>query len=107
MFVKDSKTLKQAVMPVLKITCTSEYSYKKIDISIQDSIHNGMACVNLVKSFLDDYETLKPLVLVLKNFIYSSGLYDTYNVLFENSYLGRTFFLCFDTNGCLLFASFS
>ena len=69
-------------MPILKISCTEEYLNKKINITIQESKHNGLKCVNLVKTFLNCYPSLKPLLLVLKQFMYSSNYSDPYSVIF-------------------------
>ncbi len=67
-------------MPMLKITCTKAYANRKIDISIQDSRHNGLACVDLVNDFLATYPALRPLTLILKQILYHLELNDTYTV---------------------------
>lgn len=51
---------------------------KKVDISIFDSRHNGLACVDLVKEYLSFYPALKPIVLALKQYLYTLNLNDTY-----------------------------
>ena len=70
-------------MPILKLFTTDEFHYKKIDLTIQENKHNGMKCVNLVKTFLNCYPSLKPLILVLKQFMYSSNYSDPYSVFFS------------------------
>lgn len=69
-------------MPVLKITCSTKYHFKKIDITMYDIKHNGRKCVNLVKDFLLAYMNLKPLVLVLKHYLHQMEINDTYTVFF-------------------------
>lgn len=63
---------------MLKVTCTDEFLKKRLDITIKDTKHNGLNCVNLVKKYLEFYPQLKPLVLVLKYMMYSLDLSDTY-----------------------------
>jgi non-canonical poly(A) RNA polymerase PAPD5/7 len=65
-------------MPVLKVKCCKRFLSKRLDISIQDNKHNGIACVSLVRDFLAIYEHLKPLVLVFKYFLQKCSLADTY-----------------------------
>lgn len=55
-----------------------EYFGMQIDISIEDNNHFGIKCVNLVKSFIAEYEALEPLVLALKNTLKSANLNDPY-----------------------------
>jgi len=63
---------------VLKVKCTTEYGDTKIDITVQDSRHNGLDCVGLVKTFLNEYNVLESLVLVLKQFLKISSYNDPY-----------------------------
>lgn len=72
-FIEDC-TLVRAAIPVLKLKCQDqEFGNFQVDITIQDSRHNGLRCVSLVKTFLQKYSQLKPLVLVLKELIKNSG----------------------------------
>lgn len=77
-WVEDVKIIKNASIPVLKINCTKQYHNKKIDISIQENKHNGLLCVELVKDYLNMYPPVRPLVLILKQFLYHLNLNDTY-----------------------------
>jgi non-canonical poly(A) RNA polymerase PAPD5/7 len=61
----------------------------QIDISMQDQKHYGIRCVELVKSFLKEYEVLEPLILALKNILKYANLNDPYTV-FILIYQGRT-----------------
>eukprot|EP01017_Pseudomicrothorax_dubius_P029099 TRINITY_DN3505_c0_g1_i4.p1 TRINITY_DN3505_c0_g1~~TRINITY_DN3505_c0_g1_i4.p1 ORF type:complete len:248 (-),score=14.89 TRINITY_DN3505_c0_g1_i4:83-826(-) len=65
-------------MPILKVTTTKDFLGKRLDITIQDARHNGIKCVSVVHHFLSSYETLKPLLLVLKHLLSTISLNDTY-----------------------------
>lgn len=71
-----------------------------IDISLQDSRHYGLKCVELVKSFLKEYEALEPLIFALKNILRNSNLNDPYRVNL-NLFLGWTEFLWPNSHGCV------
>ena len=45
-----------------------------IDISLQDNKHYGLKCVELVKSFMKEYEALEPLIFALKNILKNANL---------------------------------
>ncbi len=49
-----------------------------IDISIQDSKHYGMKCVNLVKDYISEFEALEPLLYALKNLLKNGNLNNPY-----------------------------
>ena len=69
--VEDSKFIRNAAIPVLKIDTTAKYFNKKIDLTLQESRHNGLNCVNLVKDYLSKYNNiLRPIVLVLKQMLF-------------------------------------
>ncbi len=55
-----------------------------IDISLQDSKHYGLKCVDLVKSFMKEYESLEPLIFALKNILKNANLNDPYTVTIFN-----------------------
>ena len=80
--MEETKIIKNTSVPVLKITCTKEYLSKKVDITIQDVMHNGLKCVELVKEYLEIYVPLKSLVLALKYFLYILNFNDTYQVYY-------------------------
>jgi non-canonical poly(A) RNA polymerase PAPD5/7 len=79
-WVEDSKCIRNTTVPVLKITCSKQYSSKKVDISIQETRHNGLHCVELVKDYLAMFPPLRTLVLALKQFLFTLNLNDTYSV---------------------------
>ena len=77
-WVKDSKYISGASIPIIKVICDKSFNNMPIDISIQDERHFGLKCVELVKGFISQYESLKPLVLVLKNILKRANLNDPY-----------------------------
>ncbi len=52
----------------------------QMDISLQDGKHYGLKCVELVKSFMGEYEALEPLIFALKNLLKNANLNDPYTV---------------------------
>jgi hypothetical protein len=70
-----------------------------IDISLQDSKHYGLKCVDLVKSFMKEYESLEPLIFALKNILKNANLNDPYTVLLINP--GWSQFIRPNSNGCI------
>ena len=77
-WVKESKYISSASIPIIKLICDDTFNNMPIDISIQDERHFGLKCVELVKGFILQYECLKPLVLVLKNILKRANLNDPY-----------------------------
>ena len=77
-WIKESKFIRSATIPIIKITTVDEYNSMPIDISIQDERHFGLKCVDLVKKYITQYECLKPLVLALKNVLKQANLNDPY-----------------------------
>ena len=77
-WVKESKYISSANIPIIKLVTIDEYGNVPIDISIQDSKHFGLKCVELVKNFITQYEYLKPIVLALKNIFKFADLNDPY-----------------------------
>lgn len=79
--IKETKYIKTATVPVIKITAVEKYLSRKIDITLRefkDSKHNGEACVELIRDYIKTYKVFKPLILVLKQLIYNAKLYDPY-----------------------------
>ena len=77
-WVKDINYISSASIPIVKLFSIEKYNNMPIDISIQDEKHFGLRCVDLVKQFLNKYESLKPLVLALKNILKRGNLNDPY-----------------------------
>ena len=77
-WVKDINYISGANIPIIKLFSIAKYNNIPIDISIQDEKHFGLRCVDLVKQFMNKYESLKPLVLALKNILKRAKLNDPY-----------------------------
>ena len=77
-WVKDTNYISSANIPIVKLFSIEKYNNIPIDISIQDEKHFGLRCVDLVKQLLNKYESLKPLVLALKNILKRGNLNDPY-----------------------------
>jgi non-canonical poly(A) RNA polymerase PAPD5/7 len=77
---KSIKLIDSAVIPIIKITASDEYNSMQMDISLQDGKHYGLKCVELVKSFMNEYEALEPLIFALKNLLKNANLNDPYTV---------------------------
>lgn len=77
--VETVKFIKTASVPLVKIQCSKKYNSKKIDITYKDENHNGLDSVELILKYLGIYPQLRPLVFVLKKFIYSTNIYDPYS----------------------------
>ena len=77
-WVKECKLIGKASVPIIKLIAIEKYNNMSIDISIQDEKHFGLKCVDLVKSFLKEYQSLKPLVLAIKNILKQANLNDPY-----------------------------
>jgi DNA polymerase sigma len=78
---KTIKFIDTAVIPIIKITATEEFNSMQMDISLQDGKHYGLKCVELVKSYMNEYEALEPLIFGLKNLLKNANLNDPYTVL--------------------------
>ena len=77
-WVKECKLIGKASVPIIKLIAIEKYNNMSIDISIQDEKHFGLKCVDLVKSFLKEYQSLNPLVLAIKNILKQANLNDPY-----------------------------
>lgn len=70
--------IENTTIPILKIEANDNYLNYHIDISVQDSKHFGLKCVDLVRLYLKEYEVLQPLTITLKNILKSADLNDPY-----------------------------
>ena len=80
---KTIKFIDTAIIPIIKINASEEYNSMQMDISLQDGKHYGLKCVELVKSFLTEYEALEPLIFALKNLLKNANLNDPYTVIYK------------------------
>jgi non-canonical poly(A) RNA polymerase PAPD5/7 len=79
-WIKSIKFIDGAIIPIIKLTVSDEFNSMQMDISLQDSKHFGLKCVELVKSFMNEYEALEPLIFALKNLLKNANLNDPYTV---------------------------
>ena len=77
-WVQIVKIIESTSIPIIKIFTTAEYERMQIDISIQEDKHFGLKCVSLVKSYLNEYVVLEPLILALKTILKNANLNDPY-----------------------------
>ena len=77
-WVQSIKYLKTARIPIIKLTTGETYKHIQIDVSMEDSTHYGLKCVDLVKQYLTEYEALEPLVFAVKTLLRLSYLNDPY-----------------------------
>lgn len=75
---KKIRYLESAVIPIIKIIASEKYNNMLIDISVQDSKHYGLKCVDLVRNYMNEYEALEPLLYSLKNLLKNANLNDPY-----------------------------
>jgi len=75
---KSIKYIDTALIPLIKIVASDKYNNMQIDISVQDSKHQGLKCVELVKSYMEEFEALEPLLYSLKNLLKNANLNDPY-----------------------------
>ena len=80
MWKKSVKFIDNTTIPILKIVANDQYKNIQIDVSIQDIKHYGLKCVELIKSYLEEYEVLRALVFALKNVLKYAHLNDAYTV---------------------------
>lgn len=65
-------------MPVIKLVMGEAFERYKVDITFQIREHTGLRCAELIEEFKTAEPLLKPLVIILKQIIYSYGLADPY-----------------------------
>lgn len=79
-WIKSIKFIDATLIPIIKLTVSDEFNNMQMDISLQDAKHFGLKCVELVKSFMNEYEALEPLIFSLKNLLKNANLNDPYTV---------------------------
>lgn len=78
------KLIETAVIPVIKISTSAKFKNLEIDISVEDSNHYGLKCVDLVKLYLNEFPALEPLTLCLKNLLKIGKMNNPYKVKYFN-----------------------
>lgn len=68
-----------AAVPVLKIKMFVNNNPINIDVSVDDSRHGGLKCVDFVKKVMNRYQYLKEVVLVLKHLMYLCNFHEKFS----------------------------
>lgn len=77
-WIYETKIIETAFIPIIKLVSTDQYFSFKIDISIEDEKHFGLKCVELIKTYLKEYDILEPLIIALKTILQNANLNDPY-----------------------------
>jgi len=93
--VASIEPLKYTKVPLIKL----QEKHSKINVDISFNRTNGIYCVKLVKFLMKKYPELKPLILILKAFLKSRELNETYHggvgsfllTMLATSYLQRMY----------------
>ena len=75
-WVKQVSFTENLSIKILRIITVDTYSELNIDVSFDCEKHNGLKCVNLVKSYLEEYTVLKPITIALKAILQSANLHN-------------------------------
>ena len=75
-WVKQVSITENLSIKILRVNTIESYSEINIDISFDCEKHNGLKCVNLVKSYLEEYSVLKPITIALKAILQSANLHN-------------------------------
>ena len=80
-WIKQQSFVENLSVKILRISLSEQNSNMSndmyIDISIENEKHNGLKCVNLVKSYLKEYPALKPITIALKAILHSANLHNS------------------------------
>ena len=77
-WVKQHKTNENIYGKFVRLTTSEELGKMVVDISVQNEKHYGIKCVELVKSYIKEYEVLKPLTVALKTILKNANLNNPY-----------------------------
>jgi len=77
--IRSIKIIERTLIPVIKL-CTKDRRDQvlHLDISFDGPQHNGLASVGLVHHIIEEFPVVKPIVLVMKQFLYNRGLLTAY-----------------------------
>ena len=75
-WIKQLAFTENLSIKILRIIAIEQNSEMNIDISFDCEKHNGLKCVNLVKSYLKEYTALKPITIALKAILQSANLHN-------------------------------
>ncbi|KAL7572001.1 hypothetical protein ACA910_001656 [Epithemia clementina (nom. ined.)] len=76
---RSMKLIERTVVPVIKVaTKDTKAKTLRLDITFDSPSHHGLEAVELVNRLLEEYPMIRPLVLVLKQFLLDRGLLTGY-----------------------------
>jgi non-canonical poly(A) RNA polymerase PAPD5/7 len=75
-WVKQSIITENLSVSILRLITVKDKNELNVDISVESNKHNGLKCVNLVKSYLKEYTVLKPITIALKAILQSANLHN-------------------------------
>ncbi|CAJ1931824.1 unnamed protein product [Cylindrotheca closterium] len=76
---RSIKLIERTVVPVIKVsTKDTRARVLQLDISFDSPEHHGLAAVEMVSQILEELPLIRPLVLVLKQFLLDRGLLTAY-----------------------------
>lgn len=76
---RSMKLIERTVVPVIKVaTKDTKAKTLRLDITFDSPSHHGLEAVELVNRLLGQYPMIRPLVLVLKQFLLDRGLHTGY-----------------------------
>ena len=78
-WVSSHKLINNTTVPLIKLKCSERYLNFNVDISIEDGHHFGLKTVDLIKSYLNYYKILEPLIIALKHILAVTGLNSPYS----------------------------
>ena len=75
-WVKQSIITENLSVSIIRLITVKDKNELNVDISVESNKHNGLKCVNLVKSYLKEYTVLKPITIALKAILQSANLHN-------------------------------
>jgi DNA polymerase sigma len=76
---RSIKIIERTVVPVIKVsTKDARTRMLQLDISFDGPVHHGLEAIAMVKDILQQFPMVRPLVLVLKQFLFDRGLLTAY-----------------------------
>ena len=76
-WVQEHKYIENTTIPIIKLISKDEFNFH-IDISEESEKHFGLKTVELVRSYLNEYKVLEPIILALKTLLNNGNLNNPY-----------------------------
>ena len=76
-WVLKHKFIENTNIPIIKLVSNDKFNFH-IDISIENEKHFGLKTVELIKSYLNTYSVLEPIILALKTLLNNGSLNNPY-----------------------------